>query len=464
MDARVEKIENGEAHLQIEVSAEKFEEGMEYAYRKVVKKISVPGFRKGKVPRQIMENYYGREVLYEDALEHVIPEAYEKALGELDLKVLSQPEFDFDIESIEPGKPLNFKVKVGIEPEVVLGDIEGIEVEIPEIKVTDELVENRLNDMLARYAQVIDKGDQPSEMGDTVTIDFEGFIDAVPFEGGKGENHQLTLGSNTFVPGFEEQLVGFKTGDVTEINVTFPDDYHSDLAGKPAVFKVAIKSVQTRKQRELNDEFAQEVSECDTVEELREETRQNLEKAVQKQYEEMTRQQVLQKAAERCEIILADSSITENAKGLAQVFAQNLAQQGMGLNQYLQMTGTTMEQLLDNFKPEAESDLRNSFMLRKIIEEKGIEVTDEEINNYLITSAEETGLPVEQIKKNLEKAMDMVENQIKRDKAIEYLVDKAKVTYYDPFARQAEQVAEAIKEKNEREKQTDPESMNEEQN
>lgn len=443
MDARVEKVENGEAHLQIEVSAEKFEEGMEYAYRKSVKKISVPGFRKGKVPRQIMEAYYGKEILYEDALEHVIPEAYEKTLGELELKVLSQPEFDFDVEDIETGKAFVFKAIVGVEPEVVLGDIESLEIEIPEIKVTDDLVENRLNDMLSRYAQVIDKEGQPAEIGDTVIIDFEGFLDGVPFDGGKGEDHQLVLGSNTFVPGFEEQLAGLKAGDISEINVTFPDEYHADLAGKPAVFKIAVKNVQTKKLRELNDEFAQEISECDTVEELREETRRNLEKAVGDQYKEMTKQQVLQKVAERSQITLADSAVLENVKGMMQMFEQNLAQQGMKMNQYLEMTGSTIEQLMDNFKPEAEQDLKRTFMLRKIIDEKGIEVTDEEINNYMVTSSEETGLPVEEIKKNLEKALDMVENHIKMDKAVDYLIGKAKVTFFDPFEKKQGEGGEA---------------------
>jgi len=429
MDAKVEKIENGEAYLEIEVSPDKFEEGMEKAYRITVKKVNVPGFRKGKVPRQILESYYGPEVLYQDALEFIIPPAFDEAVSDLELDVLGQPEFDFDIETMSQGQPFVFKASVAVKPEVILGELEGLEINIPDLTITEKMVDNRLDSMRESYSQMVEKTDGYTETGDNVTIDFEGSIDEVSFEGGKGEDYPLVLGSNTFIPGFEEQLIGLKTGDEKDVNVSFPEDYQAEeLAGKAAVFKVKVKGVQTKQMRELNDEFVQEVSENETVEELRKEVRKDMEKMSEMQRKKMIKQQVLDKAAALCEIPLADSAITVNAPSMIQVFEQRLASQGLQLQQYMQMTNSTIEDMIEKFKPEAERDLKNTYMLEKIVIEKGIELSNEEIDEYMKDSAEETGLEEEQIRKNLEGIMDVVEMNLKKDKAVDYLIDNAIIT------------------------------------
>ncbi len=432
MNARVEKIDNGEAFLEIEVSVDKLEEGMEHAYRTVVKQVTVPGFRKGKVPRQLLEAYYGKEVLYQDALEHVIPGVYDQAVNELELKVMGQPEFDFDIETIEEGKPFMLKAAVAVEPEVVLGDLEGIEIEVPDFAVSEEMVENRLNDMRSSYAQMVEKT-EASEMGDTVTINFEGFINGVPFEGGQGEDYQLALGSNTFIPGFEEQLTGLKAGEEKDVEVSFPEDYQADeLAGQPAVFKVEVKSVQTKQIRELNDEFVQEVSECETVAELREDIRKNLTEMNETNRRDTMRQEVIGKALERCQVVLAESAIRSQAAVMTQQLEQRLMSQGISLEQYLTITNSSIEVLINSIMPDAEKQLKTNFMLEKLIDEKGIEINDEELDIYINDMAEKMGMEVEEVRKNIEGMAENIRYNLKMDKAVDYIVDHAVVSIQDP--------------------------------
>ena len=291
MEAKLEKIENSEAYIAFEVDAEKFEEGLEKAYRKVVKQVSIPGFRKGRVPRPLLEAHYGKEILYQDALEEIVPEAYEEALGQLDIKALAQPEIDID--EIEDGKPIKIQARVAVKPEFELGDLEGLEVSVPYFQVTDQDVANSLEDMQARYTKLSEKNEEPAEMGDTLEIDFEGFIEGEAFPGGQGEDYPLELGSNTFIPGFEEQLVGLKVGESKDVEVTFPEDYHvEDLAGKDVVFKVNVKKIETKIMRDLDDDFAQEVSSFDTLAELRDDIKANLEKAAATQKQELIKREV----------------------------------------------------------------------------------------------------------------------------------------------------------------------------
>ncbi len=434
MNARVEKIDKGEAFLEIEVSADKLEEGMEYAYRTVVKQVTVPGFRKGRVPRQLLEAYYGKEVLYQDALEHVVPGVYDEAVNVLEIKVMGQPEFDFDIDTIEDGKPFILKASVAVEPEVVLGEIEGLEINVPDFTVNDEMVENKLNEMRSTYAQLVEKT-EPSVVGDTVTMNFEGFIDGVPFEGGKGEDYQLALGSNTFIPGFEEQLTGLKAGDTKDVNVSFPEDYQADeLAGQPAVFKVEVKSVQTQQMRELNDEFAQEVSECETVAELREDIRKNLIEMNEASRRDALRQGALEKAMEKCQVVLAESAIKSQAGVMAQQLEQRFASQGVTLEQYLAITNSSIEVLINSLMPEAEKQLKSNFVLEKLIDEKGIEINDEELDIYINDMAEKMSMEVEEVRKNIEGMIENIRYNLKMDKAVDYLVDHAVVTIQDPAA------------------------------
>lgn len=432
MNARVEKVENGEAILEIEVSADKLEEGMEYAYRTVVKQVTIPGFRKGRVPRQLLEAYYGKEVLYQDALEHIIPGLYDEAVKKLELHIMGQPDFDFDIENIEDGQPFIVKVAVAVEPEVVLGEIEGLNINVPDFTVSDEMVENRLNDMRSSYAQMVEK-DGSSDNGDTVTINFEGFIDGVPFDGGKGDDYQLALGSNTFIPGFEEQLIGLKAGDEKEVLVNFPEDYQAeDLAGQPAVFKVEVKSVQTKQMRELTDEFAQEVSECETVAELKEDTRKTLTEMGETNRRNTQRQAAVEKALEKCQMVLAESAIKSQAAVMTQQLEQRLLAQGIPLEQYLAITNSSIEVLINSLMPEAEKQLKTNFMLEKLIDEKGIDINDEELDIYINDMAEKMGMEVEEVRKDIEGMTDNIRYNLKMDKAVDYLVDHAVITTQDP--------------------------------
>jgi trigger factor len=427
MDARLEKIENSEAYLEIEVDAETLEEGLEKAYRKVVKQVTIPGFRKGKVPREFLEAHFGKEVLYEDAMEFVVPGAYEQAVNNLNLEVLAQPEFD--IGTIEPGQPLTVKVKVAVKPEVKLGNLEGLEVSIPSLEITEADVDRRLEEMRAHYARLVEKTETPAELGDTVTIDFNGSIDEVPFEGGAGEDYQLELGSNTFIPGFEDQLVGLKAGESKDVKVPFPEDYHAEeLAGKEAVFQTTVKKIESRELRSLDDEFAQEVSNFDTIEELRNDVRNNLQKANENHLISLKKQEVLTKVIEQCEVDIAPAVADAQFQTLLSQFEQRISMQGISLDQYFEFTKSNLNEFRNDMMPEAIRNAKTNFVLEKIVEEKGFELSDEEIDEQIKQIAQQMGVDFDQAKQNLAGVMDKVIYNIKVDKAIEYLVDNAVIT------------------------------------
>ncbi|MEA4923806.1 MAG: trigger factor [Syntrophomonadaceae bacterium] len=427
MDARLEKIEKSEAYVEIEIDAATLEEGLEKAYRKVVKQVNIPGFRKGRVPRDLLEAHFGKEVLYEDAMEFIVPDAYEKAIDNLDIKAIAQPEFD--IGEINPGQNLIVKVKVAVKPEVKLGKLEGLEISIPAMEITEADVDRRLEDMRAHYAKLVEKTDSPSELGDTVNINFVGSIDDVPFEGGTGEDYQLELGSNTFIPGFEEQLVGLKAGDTADVKVTFPATYHAeDLAGKDAVFHTTINKVECKELRELDDDLAQEVSDFDTLEALRNDIRENLIKANEYRQKEFKQKEVLSRALELSEIELAPAAVDAQFQNMLSQFEQRIQAQGISLEQYFQFTNSNLHQFREDMLPEAERNAKTSFMLEKIIEEKGFELTDAEIDKQIEEIAQQMGVEVDQAKQNLEGVMDKVKYNLKIDKAVEYLVDNAVVT------------------------------------
>jgi len=443
MDARLEKIENSEAYLEIEVDAETLEKGLEKAYRKVVKEVNIPGFRKGKVPREFLEAHFGKEILYEDAMELVIPDAYEQAIDDLKIEPLAQPEFD--ISDIQAGQPLQFKVKVAVKPEVKLGNLEGLEVSIPVMRVSEADVELRMEDMRSGYAQLVEKVEAPSELGDTVIIDFVGSIDGVPFEGGAGEDYQLELGSNTFIPGFEEQLVGLKAGDTKDVQVTFPEEYHAeDLAGKEAVFQTTINKIEHRLLRELDDEFAQEVSDFETIEELRASVRENLIKANEYRQNGVKKKEVLDRALEQCSIDIAPAVVEMQFQTLLSQFEQRISSQGIDLDQYFQMTNSNLHEFREDMLPEAERNAKTNFMLEKIIEEKGFELTDEEIDKQIAEIAEQMGVDIDQARQNLEGVMDRVRFNMKVDKAIQYLVDNAVITEKEPSPESGDKKEELV--------------------
>jgi trigger factor len=427
MGAKLEKIENSEAYLEIEVDVETLEKGLEKAYRKVVKEVSIPGFRKGKVPREFLEAHYGKEILFEDALEFVVPGAYEQALDDLHIDPIAQPEFD--IGEIKSGEVLQFKVKVAVKPEVVLGKLEGLEVSVPMHKVSEADVEQRIEEMRSRYAQLVDKNEDPSELGDTVTIDFVGCIDEIPFEGGTGEDYKLELGSNTFIPGFEEQLIGLKAGETKDVKVVFPEAYHAeDLAGKDAVFQTTIKKIEHKELRPLNDEFAQEVSDFDTIEELRNDVKVNLEKANEYRQNGIIKKEVLARAVEQCSIDIAPAVIEIQFQTILSQFEQRISSQGISMEQYFQFTNSNLHEFRQDMLPEAESNAKTNFMLEKIVEEKGFELTDEEVDKQIEEIAVQMGVDFDQAKQNLEGVMDKVKVNMKVDKAIKYLVDNAIIT------------------------------------
>jgi trigger factor len=426
MSARLEKIEKSEAHLNIEVDAQTFEEGLQKAYKKVVKQVAIPGFRKGRVPRELLEAHFGREILFEDAVEMVVPGAFEEALKELNIDAIAQPEFE--IEEIKEDNILRFKAIVPVKPEFELGPIEGVEVNIPVFEMNESDVDRRMEDMAAHYAQLVEKTEEPAELGDTATIDFEGFIDDVAFEGGAGENYPLELGSHSFIPGFEEQLVGLKVGDTADVLVKFPDAYHAEeLAGKNAVFKVTVHKIETKQARELNDEFAQEVSNFDTIAELRDDVRKNMEVSMENHKKSLIRDAVLQKILETNQFDVPGAIVKMQLQNMLNQFAEQLKMQGLSIEQYFQLTGRNVDRFNEEMWPEGEKNARTNFLLEKIVEEKGIELSDEELDNQIVEIATSMGIDPDQARQNLAGVMEDFTYRLKIQKAIDYLVEHAVV-------------------------------------
>ena len=427
MSAKLEKIENSEAYLHIEVEAKAFEEGLQKAYKKVVKQVSIPGFRKGRVPRELLEAHFGREILFEDAIELVVPVAFEQALAELNIDPIAQPEFE--IEEIEDDNILKFRAKVAVKPEVILGELEGLEVSIPIFELNEEDVNQQMADMSSHYALLIEKAVEAAVMGDTVTIDFEGLIDGEAFPGGSGDDYQLELGSHTFIPGFEEQVVGLKVGDTADVVVKFPDAYHAEeLAGKAAVFKVNVHKIESKQPRELDDEFAQEVSKFDTIAELKDDVRNNLQTAMENRKKSLIREAVLSKALENCQIDVPGVVVKMQLEKMLQQFSEQLRMQGLSMEQYFQLTGRNVDRFNEEMYPEGEKNARTNFLLEKIMEEKGFDISDEELDNQINEIAVSMGVEPDQARQNMAGVMDDLAYRLKIEKAVDYLVDHAVVT------------------------------------
>ena len=427
MSARLEKIENSEAYLHVEVDAKTFEEGLQKAYKKVVKQVTIPGFRKGRVPRELLEAHFGREILFEDAIEMVVPGAFEEALTELNIDPIAQPEFE--IEEIEDDNILKFNAKVAVKPEFILGETEGLEVSIPILEFEEADVDQRMADMSAHYAQLVEKTEEPAAMGDTVVIDFEGFVDGVAFPGGNGEDYQLELGSHTFIPGFEEQVVGLKVDETADVLVRFPEAYHAEeLAGKDAVFKVIVHKIETKRPRELDDEFAQEVSSFDTIAELKDDVRNNLLSALENRKKRLIREAVISKALENCQIDVPAAVVKIQLENMLQQFSEQLRMQGLSIEQYFQLTGRNVDRFNEEMWPESEKNARTNFLLEKIVEEKGFDISDEELEKQINEIAVSMGVEPDQAKQNLAGVMDDLVYRLKMEKAVDYLVNNAVVT------------------------------------
>ncbi|MED4934341.1 trigger factor [Heyndrickxia coagulans] len=425
MSAKWEKTEGNQGILTVEVDAETVDKSLDKAFKKVVKQINVPGFRKGKIPRPLFEKRFGVESLYQDALDMIVPGEYEKAIEETGIEPVDTP--NIDVEQMEKGKPLIFKATVTVKPEVKLGEYKGLEVEKPDTEVTDEDVEEELKKLQERLAELVIKEDGEAEMGDTVVIDFEGFVDGEAFEGGSAENYSLELGSGNFIPGFEEQLVGVKTGDEKEIEVTFPEEYHaSELAGKKAVFKVKVHEIKAKHLPELDDEFAQDADdEVETLDALKEKIKKDLKESKEHAAKHAVEDAVVEKAAENAEMDIPEAMINTELNRMLQEFEQNLSAQGLNLELYYQFSGQNEEALRNQMKEDAEKRVRFNLTLEAVANAEKLEVSDEEVDEELKRMSEMYGMPVEDIRRALG-STDGIKADLKARKAIDFLVQNSK--------------------------------------
>ncbi|QPA30264.1 trigger factor [Thermaerobacillus caldiproteolyticus] len=425
MSVKWEKLEGNEGVLTVEVDAEKVNQGLDAAFKKVVKNVSLPGFRKGKVPRALFEKRFGVEALYQDALDILLPEAYAKAVEEAGIEPVDYPHID--IEQMEKGKSLIFTAKVTVKPEVKLGQYKELEVEKVDATVTDEDVENELKRLQENYAELVVKEDGKIENGDTAVIDFEGFVDGEPFEGGKSENYSLEIGSGTFIPGFEDQLIGLEAGAEKDVEVTFPEEYHAkELAGKPATFKVKVHEVKTKQLPALDDEFAKDVDdEVETLEQLKEKIQKRLEEAKKNEAEAALRDAVVEKAAENAEIDIPEAMIKNETDRMLREFEQRLQMQGLNLELYYQFSGQDEAALREQMKEDAEKRVRISLTLEAIAKAENIDVTDEEVNAELEKMAEAYNLSVDRLKQLLGSTEGVKEN-LKFQKVADFLVEHSK--------------------------------------
>ncbi len=419
MSLQVEKLEKNMAKLTIEVSAEEFEEAIQKAYLKNRGKITIPGFRKGKAPRKMIEKMYGAGIFYEDAVNDLLPEAYDKEVEACDLEIVSQPKID--VTQVEAGQPLIFTAEVALKPEVKLGEYKGIEVEKKNIEVTEEEIQAEIDKERENNSRVIDVDDRAVENGDMVKLDFEGFVDGVAFEGGKGEDYDLTIGSGSFIPGFEEQLVGVKIGEDTEVNVTFPEEYHApELAGKAAVFKCKVNEIKVKELPEADDDFAKDVSEFDTLDEYKEDVKKNLTEKKEKEAKTAKEMAVVEKIVENAEMEIPDPMVDEQVRRMADDFANRIQSQGLSVEQYFQFTGMTAEKLLEQMRPEAVKRIQNSLVLEAVAEAEQIEISDERLEEELVKMAEAYKMELDKLK---EMVSEDAKAQIKKDLAVQEAVD-----------------------------------------
>lgn len=427
MSVKVEKQEKNMVKLEITVDNESFENGMQKAYLKNVKRFNIPGFRKGKAPRNIIERYYGEGVFYEDAINFVCPEAYENSLEQENIEAVSEPEID--IVQIGKGQDLIFTATVAVKPEVKLGNYKGIEIEKEAKKISAEDVNNELEKMREKNSRIVPVEDRAAKDKDIVTIDFEGFADGVAFPGGKGENYDLTIGSGTFIPGFEEQIIGSKIGDDVDVNVKFPEDYHAaELAGKDTLFKVKIKEIKLRELPALDDEFVKDVSELDTLADLKKDIKEKLQHEADHETKHELENQVVKLVADASEMELPDPMVAKQIENLAKDFDMRLKYQGLDIKKYLELTGTSAEDFKNQMQPQAIEQLKGRLVLEAIAKQENINVSDEEVEKETQKMAEGYKQELEHFKEHLSKEdIKYIKEGIIFDKTIEFLVDNAKI-------------------------------------
>ncbi len=418
MSLQVEKLEHSMAKLTIEVAAEDVEKALQAAYLKQRGKLSIPGFRKGKVPRQMIEKMYGPEIFYDEAANHMVSDAYGKAYDECELEITSQPEIT--VVQLEKGKPFIFTAEVAIKPEVTLGEYKGLKVEKTSTRVTQKEVDEEIEKERERNARTIEVTDRAVADKDMVTMDFEGFVDGEAFEGGKGTDYPLTIGSGTFIPGFEEQLIGAEIEKELDVNVTFPEDYHvENLAGKPAVFKCTVHTIKTKELPDLDDEFASEVSECDTLDEYKDEVKKKIKERKENEAKEKKENQAVEKAVENAQMEIPKPMLDLQVRQMADDFARRMQQQGLSMEQYFQFTGMTAERMMSELEPQAEKRIKTRLVLEAIAEAENIEVSDERLDEELQKMADAYQMEIDKLKEFMG---DSEKTQIKADIAVQEAV------------------------------------------
>lgn len=425
MSLQVEKLDKNMAKLTIEAPAEAVEKAIQEAYKKNKNKISIPGFRKGKVPRQMIEKVYGAEVFYEDAANILIPQEYDKALEECGETIVSRPEID--VVQMEKGKPFIFTAEVALKPEVKLGKYKGVEVEKAETAVSDEEVTAEIDKERERNGRIISVEDRAVKDGDMTVIDFEGFVDGVAFDGGKGEDHPLTIGSGSFIPGFEEQLVGAELGKEVEVNVTFPEDYQAeDLAGKAAMFKCTVKEIKEKELPELDDEFASEVSEFETVDEYKEDVKKKLSEQKEAEAKRKKEDAVIEAIIADADMEIPEPMVDLQTRNMAEDYARRLSQQGLSLEQYFQFTGLTAEKFLEQMKPNALKRIQSRLVLEAVAASENLAASDEDYEKELENMAGMYQMEVDKLKEIMGEGE---EKQIREDlaiqKAVEFVTEQA---------------------------------------
>ena len=425
MSVQVENLEKNMAKLTIEVPAEELEKAIQNAYMKQKSRISLPGFRKGKVPRHMIEKMYGPEIFYEDAVNELVSQEYPKAADESGLEIVSRPEIG--VEQIEKGKSFIFTAEVAVKPEVTLGKYLGVPVKKTDVAVTEEETDAEIEKERESNARMITVEDRAVADGDTAVIDYEGFMDGETFEGGKGENHSLVIGSHTFIDNFEEQLIGKNTGDELEVHVTFPEEYHApELAGKPAVFQVKINEIKTKELPDLDDEFAQDVSEFDTLAEYRESVVKKLTERKENEARHAKEEEAIQKIIEDSQMEIPDAMVDTQTRSMVDDFANRMAQQGLGMEQYLQFTGSTVEQLMEQMKPDALKRIQSGLVLEAIAEAEHIEISDEGVNAEIENMAGMYNMEADKLKEIIgDNEKENMKKDLAIQKAVDLIVEKA---------------------------------------
>lgn len=425
MSVKKEDVEKNKVELEITVEADKFSDGVNKAAKKLAGKVNIPGFRKGKAPRRLVEQYLGTQALYNEALDNIIGPAYAEGVLRSAIQPVDQPEIS--LVQIEEGKELIFKAKVTVKPEVALGEYKGLKVEKEVQAVTDEQVEEELKRRQEQHAKLITLEDGSVEQGDTATIDFEGFVGDVAFEGGKGEDYDLVIGSGTFITGFEEQLIGAKTGQHVDVNVTFPDEYPvEEVAGKPAVFKVVVQKIKRKELAPLDDEFAKDISEFDTLDELKTDIRHNLEQAEERRAESAYQNAIVAKAADNASVEIPEVMINSRIDTMVHDLEHNLEYQGLDLEQYFAFTNTNEQEMRERFRSQAAESVKTELVLEKIAQVEGIQVSDEELNEELTKMAEHYQQSAEAIRRTFEARGELqyLRETLITDKTVKFLVDQ----------------------------------------